>query len=89
MIIFANDLPYTGPQMDPIGALKNTIAFSADDWSVSRAMAWVYGIVLGWDNDDPDDPDEGAMGEIAARFGWTLDQVARLRKLHVRFEELS
>jgi hypothetical protein len=86
MMIFGNDLPFTDMQMDPREALKDAIALSVDDWSESRSMAWVYGIVLGWDNDEPDDPEDfGAMDEIAEKFGWTPNQVERLRELHRRF----
>jgi hypothetical protein len=87
-IVFANDIPYAGNQLDPLEALEDTLAFSADDWSASRAMAWVYGIVCGWD-DDIETPEEGdAMGELAGKFGWSADTVERLRELHRRFEAL-
>ena len=87
MIIFGNDIPFTEPQIDPHEALRDALAFSADDWSETRAMAWVYGIVLGWDADpdDPEDAEFGAMEDLAAKFGWTPDQVERLRELHRRF----
>jgi hypothetical protein len=87
-IVFANNLPYTETELDPHEALRDTLAFSADDWGESRAMAWVWGIILGWDP-DPDDPEYGdneAMDELAAKFDWTSEQVERLRELHRRFD---
>ena len=49
----------------------------AQDWSADEHMAWLYGIVVGWD----DDGDIAAMKELAAKFGWTPETVARLRRL--------
>ena len=87
-VVFANDLPYTNGQDDPLQAIGDTLAFAVDDWSGSRAKAWIYGIVLGWDSDD-DDTEEGAMGDLAERHGWSDEQVARLRALHERFKVLA
>ena len=84
-VIFANDLTYSNGQENPLESLKDALSFAVDDWGDSRAKAWVYGIVLGWDSDYDG---EDAMGELAERFGWTPDQVARLRRLHARFIEL-
>jgi hypothetical protein len=88
-IVIANNLPYTEPQIDPREALRDTLAFSADDWGQTRAMAWVYGIILGWDPDPEDmqDPEAGdPMVELADRFDWSPEQVERLRELHRRFD---
>lgn len=82
-VVFANDLPYTVAEENPLEALKTTLAFSVDDWSSSRAMSWVYGIVLGWDDEHPDD--NGAMAEQAERHGWDAAAVERLRRLHAVF----
>lgn len=61
-----------------------TMALSSQDWGVSRDFAWLWGILVGWD-DDPTagdvDQDGGAMQELAARFGWTDADVERLRRL--------
>lgn len=82
--VFLNDLAYSSTTADPFRALGDVIAFSVDDWGSSRAMAWVYGIVLGW-GDGPDDPDD-AHDELARRFGWTPEAVTRLRSLHAAFK---
>lgn len=76
--VFLNDLPYRDGQEDPGGSLRSTIAFSVDDWSESRAMAWVYGIVLGWDED--------SLAELRPRFGWDEATTGRLRRLHEAFD---
>lgn len=74
--LFANDLPYSNGELDPLRALSDVLAFSVDDWGASRAMAWVYGIVCGW---------EEALPEVAAKFGWNDFQQARLVELHRQF----
>lgn len=87
-IVFANDIPYDDGHLDPMRSIGDALAFAADDWGASRAMAWIYGIVLGWgDDDDLDDPDpDNAMDGLAARFGWSDTQVTRLRALHAEWK---
>lgn len=77
--LFLNDVAYSENEEDPLESLDTVIAFSVDDWGASRAMAWVYGIICGW---------EEAMPEVAARFGWSDSAVARLQRLHERFDAL-
>ncbi len=60
------------------------MAFDSRDWSARSSDAWLYGLLCGWDCDDVRDHDEDcreAMSEIAARFGWSQEEVARLRRL--------
>jgi hypothetical protein len=47
-------------------------------------MAWIYGIVCGWDDD--------MLPELADKFGWSDEAVARLKRLRalwVTFSGLS
>lgn len=78
------------PEVDPLGALRDAVAFSSRDWaSDGRDGAWIFGIVCGWDG-DPDDPEAGdAMTEIAARYLWDDATVARLRGLHAAWKALE
>ena len=80
-IVFMNDQPYASGEEDPREALRATLAFSVDDWAATRAMAWVWGIVEGWDDE--------AMDELASKFGWDEATTARLNRLHERFDALS
>lgn len=92
-VILINDLPYAITTTDPLDALETTIACSSDDWAYSRAMAWVYGIVIGWsfdgDDDDPDDYSPTLREEFRVKFGWTGEQIARLTALHEAFAALA
>lgn len=85
--VMAHHIAEQTPAESPLESLSDTIAFSSADWGAARDLAWIYGIVLGWD--DEDDPDESAMPEIAQRYGWTTAGVARLRRLHAEYERLS
>lgn len=85
--IMAHRMAEKDPTENPWVSLHDTIVFSSDDWSGSRAMAWVYGIVCGWDDDEDDDVD--AMAELAIRFGWDAARVARLRRLRAEFARLA
>ena len=90
-IVWAHKIAETDAHDDPLRSLIDTIAFSSADWGAARDLAWIYGIVLGWDNDEGDDDPEtaDAMSEIAAKFGWSDEQVARLRRLHLRFVDIA
>lgn len=77
-IVVLNDVTYSDGEENPFESLDTTLAFSADDWGESRAKAWVWGIVCGW-NDD-------AMAELAAQWGWSTEACARLNRLHAKFE---
>lgn len=72
---------------DPFASLHDRIVFSSADWGRSKDLAWIYGIVVGWD-DDPDDPPVlrvNAMDDLQREFGWTDAHVERLRRLHTAF----
>lgn len=86
--IFANDLPYDDASLNPLDALSQTLCFASNDWGASRAEAWIYGIVVGWDNED-DPADTAAMDELAGKYRWSPEQVERLRTLHTRFVALA
>lgn len=80
-MIFLNDVTYTDGEENPIEALKTTLAFSVDDWADTRAKAWVWGIVCGWD--------EESEIELAETFGWSTESLERLRRLHAVFEGIE
>ena len=67
------------------------MAFSSRDWGATRGDAWLYGIVVGWDNDPDDDPEDhnDAMAELAVQYGWGADDVTRLRDLHAAWVALA
>jgi hypothetical protein len=77
-VTFLNDEPYRDGEEDPREALRTTLAFSADDWASSRAMAWVWGIVEGWDDE--------SMTELAATYRWDKATKERLNRLHEAFD---
>jgi hypothetical protein len=69
---------------DPFTALQNVLAFSSNDWGSAGDFAWLYGIILGWDADEPGE--ESSMQSLAAKYGWSEQQVELLRSLHLEFE---
>jgi hypothetical protein len=75
------------PVENPLTSIANTIAFDVRDWSDDKRLAWIYGIVLGWDSEDDDD--NGAMAELQEKFKWFDLEVARLRRLRKKFKELE
>jgi len=79
--VFLNDQPYVDGEEDPKESLSSTLAFSVDDWAATRAMAWVWGIIEGWDDE--------AMAEVAAGYRWDEATTQRLNRLHERFAALG
>lgn len=66
-----------GAAGDALVSLMSTMATSARDWSASNDVAWLYGIVCGWD--------DSALPEVAARHGWHEPKIERLRTLRSGF----
>lgn len=69
--------------MCEIGAkesIHNTIVFDSKDYSISRRDAWIYGIVVGWD--------DASLVELQQKHKWTDLDVERLNKLHAEFKAL-
>ena len=61
------------------------MATDSRDWSANRHDAWLYGLFCGWDCEEPHEHDDTcggleAMDEVATHWGWTPDDVARLRR---------
>lgn len=76
--------------------LDQLLAFSSRDWSQSDVDARLYAVLCGWDCEDGECSNPGnpkhdhavAMTEIAQRFGWTPEVVARLRELRASVREV-
>lgn len=77
-VVVAASLGYSAQTEDPREALRRAMSFAVDDWGSSRAMAWVWGIVNGWEDD--------AMAELAAEYSWDAETIARVRRLHRAFD---
>lgn len=43
------------------------------DWTANRHDAWLYGVVIGWD--------EEALPAVAERHGWKPDRVANMQEM--------
>lgn len=72
-----------------IDAIRRMMATNVRDWAEDRGDAFLWAVFLGWDADPGDDPEEGAMSEVATRHGWDDAQVARLRRFRLAVDELA
>ncbi|GAA3330621.1 hypothetical protein HP467_07335 [Curtobacterium albidum] len=61
---------------EAIESLRNTLALSSRDWNTYGDVAWLWGVLLGWEDDDED-----YLPGVAAQWRWSEAQVARLRRL--------
>ena len=58
-------------------SLHQLMVFNARDWAANKTDAWLWGVVVGWD--------QNSLDELAPRFGWSPDHVLRLQRLHADF----
>jgi len=79
---FTTDGMYGMPAKDTncLESIERAIAFDVRDWSEDRRSAWIYGIVFGWDE---------ALERLKARFGWSDEDIARMKKYHSEWENLK
>lgn len=66
---------------DPLHSLVTTLAYTSRDMSVQSDLAWVYGIVCGWDDE--------SLAEFRIRFKWTENSTDRLKRLHASYVDIA
>ncbi len=66
---------------EALTSARRTMTTSSNDWGSARDFAWLYGILVGWADDEYD-----AHHQIAQRFGWTGRDVEKLRRLRAAVE---
>lgn len=86
-----NGMEIKGPDIEnPFESIECSIAFQVRDMLTDRRDAWIYGIVFGF-SDVPEDPrypdDLSEMEEVARKHNWSLEDMARLRRLHAEWEQ--
>jgi len=59
-------------------SLDQCIPFSARDWALDKRDAWVYGIIIGWEDEDTGDINEKIRALFLKRFSWKKDTGDRL-----------
>ena len=65
---------------NPLQYIERVIAFDSRDWAADNRLATIYAIVFGWD---------GAWSEVKGQFGWSDENVERLKKFHEEWIRLS
>lgn len=66
---------------EALNSLRRIIAFDSKDYAQCSRDAWIYGIVLGWD--------ARSIKELKAKFSWSDDTIARLRKYRKAVKEIQ
>jgi hypothetical protein len=72
---------------EALNSIYDCMVFDARDWAAGRRDAWLWGVLVGWDPDEDGDTDD-AMSEIAAKYGWSEADVARVRRLNAAIAEV-
>lgn len=74
-----NDM-ITDELREALESAKRSIVFDSMDYGISKRHAWLYGILVGWDDEEEIGDKLDAMSELAEKFGWDDATVARLRR---------
>lgn len=64
---------------NPLEAIRNAIVFSSKDMGEDKRDAWIYGIVVGWDDE--------SYKELAVKHGWNKEAVDRNKRLHEKYQK--
>lgn len=74
----------TEPNYDPVSltleSLHDTICLGSRDYSLNHRDAWIYGIVVGWDE---------ALPEVAEKHRWSTETISRLESMHKIYKRLK
>ena len=65
----------------PIESIRTAMAMSPKDWSLNHRDAWIYGIVLGWD--------DASLVEVSRLHQWDYNTISRLVMLRKKFDNMS
>lgn len=66
-----------GPSENPLQVLVMSIAGSSKDFSETKFEAYMYGVIMGWDND--------SYEELKSKHGWSDDVINYQKQLHQNF----
>lgn len=68
--------------------LNYVMCTDARDWSINRADAWLYGIIIGWENDDPleGEKEDDALDEICEKHGFDKDILKGYRSSYLKMK---
>lgn len=69
---------------DALIAARRVFASSSRDWGTDRDLAWLYGVFVGWADDEFD-----SWHLMADRHGWSPGDVERLRALRATVEGVT
>ncbi len=79
----------SGEKVKPIESLQECIAFGSLDWTSTRQLAWMYGIITGWGCDSDAEHTDKVYKELAAKFNWSNKDVAKLKALRSAFKTIE
>ena len=65
---------------NPLQYIECVIAFDSRDWTADNRLTTIYAIVFGWDD---------AWSEVKGQFGWSDENIERLKKFHEEWKRLS
>ena len=65
--------------INPFDSIRSTMTGHSRDWGANHRDAWLYGIVVGWDDENGNyNPD--VLSELKESFGWEDADIARMQE---------
>ncbi|WP_242242695.1 hypothetical protein [Bacillus cereus group sp. BfR-BA-01309] len=64
-----------------MNSLDRAISFSPHDWSSHHRLAWIYGIICGWD--------DASLNGLQEKFSWDNEAIERLKSYHEEVKKVT
>lgn len=64
---------------NPFESIHSVMVFDPRDWALNPKDAWIYGIVVRWDN-------EASYKELRQKHRWSVSTTERLKLLHEKYK---
>lgn len=71
---------------EALDRLHRCIVHDARDWSLYKRDALTYALVIGWGDGAEGAEGEDAWRDVAAKHGWSAEDVAVLQRLHAAID---
>lgn len=70
----------TSTELNPLQSIRDSFIVTSKDMAATKFDAWIYGIVVGWDDD--------SYKELAKKYGWSPDEITLNKTLSKNYNFL-
>jgi len=66
--------------INSLESIRDTFVKSSKDWALTKQDSWLYGIIVGWDNE--------SYQSLSKKWNWSKEDVDLNKNLHNHYENL-